>query len=180
MTIDAIAGERGERPPGDWGGYASRDERNEAIWLAILHEGLSQRSAARRFHLSPAGIAEIMAEMRGKLPRRERIDMRIEMTERLDALSEALWPLAMAGDPAAHRELRGHMDRLAKLHGLDEPTKSAIDANVTGAVSPDTLRALQLARAAMNGVAPITVCPICRQANGQHLDQCERAYTDPA
>ena len=71
---------------------------------------------------------------------REPVGQLIDLeSARLDALSQAMWPQALAGS-ARHAEVCVRIcERRARLLGLDQPTR--VDANVLANVSVDQIDA---------------------------------------
>lgn len=59
---------------------------------------------------------------------------RQEENERLDALLEAVWPEAQAGELRAVETVLKLMDRRAKLNGLDMPAKNEVSGPDGGAI----------------------------------------------
>lgn len=52
--------------------------------------------------------------------------IREQEAQRLNRLQTAIWPAAMAGDPRAVETVLKIMDRRAKMHGIDQPTRVEI------------------------------------------------------
>lgn len=82
--------------------------------------GYSDRSTARKAYLR-ALDAEV------NLKAEERNAWRQEQAARCDRLIRSLWTKALEGDTRAHASINRHMERQARLLGLDAPTRITVD-----------------------------------------------------
>jgi hypothetical protein len=89
--------------------------------------GYSDRGAARKAYLR-ALDAEV------NLKADERDAWRREQAARCDRLIRALWPQAMNGDTKAHGAITRHLERQARLLGLDAPTRVQVDDGLTAEI----------------------------------------------
>jgi hypothetical protein len=110
------------------------------------HQGISNSTAHERVK---AALAEITLEPATELKAIE--------DERLSALLAALWPTAMREGPRqveACRECRRIIERRAKLHGLDAPTRVRREV-VTAEDLEDALNELDDSIARMEAGEPV-------------------------
>lgn len=86
--------------------------------------GYTDRSAARKAYLR-ALDAEV------SLKAEDRAAWRQEQAARLDRLVRSLWSAALGGDVKAHAAINRHLERQARLLGLDAPTRITVDDALT-------------------------------------------------
>lgn len=132
-------------------------QRRARAWELRLR-GMSVRKIAEEIGVSHTAVEKMLKrtleDLRGSELRDAEAVRDIEL-ERLDALTSALWPDAMAGDAQAVGRLTELMNRRAKLLGLDAPVKGAL----TDSKGNDLGNAIAEAAATLDGrLAEILAC----------------------
>lgn len=89
--------------------------------------GYSDRGSARKAYLRALNT-EI------SLKAEDRDAWRKEQAARCDRLIRALWTKALDGDVKAHGAINRHLERQARLLGLDAPTRITVDEGVQGEI----------------------------------------------
>lgn len=106
------------------------NERDQKIWHDYTLGGKTLMVLAEEHGVSNQRISQIIQEIRGKLPPRERqtvIDLRLEQ---ITAMTDALLPGLLTGDKDAIASWVKAADREAKYLGLDAAEKSEVDVGI--------------------------------------------------
>jgi len=103
-----------------------KDRLSEALKLRRAGKSYEQIAEALGYAGSGAAYNAVNAALREGVQEPAREVRRLEV-ERLDALLEALWPQAMAGDGFAVDRVLKIQERRAKYLGLDAPPKAPVE-----------------------------------------------------
>jgi hypothetical protein len=85
--------------------------------------GVSEQTAHRLVTTELKRLNAVRAEQAAELVRLQ--------SERIDALLQAMWPKALAGEAVAVNQVLALLQRQARLHGIDAPVKKEI-GNLNG------------------------------------------------
>ncbi len=106
--------------------------KSEAIQLRI--SGMSYRQIADAMHCSDSRAHEMVQEALRDIPAPDVEALRKEQDAMIRSLYLALVPRINKGEPRAIEVALKLLERLAKLHGLDAPTKQIIEVITEEAV----------------------------------------------
>lgn len=98
--------------------------KKRADALALRKTGMTYREIAEQVGYKNRHICcrNVRAELR-RIPKEEAAELRQLEMERLDALTEAVWKIAMDGDLKAVETALKLMERRSRMLGLDSPHK---------------------------------------------------------
>jgi hypothetical protein len=102
----------------------SHDRKLDA--LALRKAGLTYQAIADAIGVTKNAAWKLVGVALKETIQEPADELRTLELERLDALSEVLWPMAMAGDLHAHDRYIRLMERRAKLLGLDAPVRKEL------------------------------------------------------
>ena len=106
--------------------------KSEALQLRI--SGMSYRQIADAMHCSDSTAYEMVSSALKEIPARDVDELRKEQDSMIRSLYMQLIPRVNKGEPRAIEVALKLLERLAKLHGLDAPTKSIIEVITEEAV----------------------------------------------
>lgn len=108
--------------------------RRQLEALDLREAGLTYRQIGARLGVSHTAahnmVMKALQDTHDKLDEKSSAVLRMEL-DRLDRMHLGLWPKAAAGSPQHVDRVLRVMERRARLLGLDAPTKSQINVDVT-------------------------------------------------
>ena len=106
--------------------------KSEALQLRI--SGMTYNQIADKLHCSDSTAYEMVSSALKEIPARDVEELRKEQDAMIRSLYMQLIPRVNKGEPRAIEVALKLLERLAKLHGLDAPTKSIIEVITEEAV----------------------------------------------
>ncbi len=110
--------------------HSRLEGRTGEVWQMYAVRSMTQQAIAEKLGISQSNVSRIVRDARESIPRQTREEIARERAEQLLAVTEAVMPAALAGEPQAIAAVLKLQEREAKLLGLDNPTRTEVDAVV--------------------------------------------------